>query len=115
MLCLVAKTFPSDLCSFCTILSLCVCTHTILHCQRSGPSSPAAPHPTSSIAVQKEPGKSSALYAVKREAPEPVWQRLCCHRPAPLPEHPSPRLPGDGYGCFELLCQITLPGTNHSV
>lgn len=26
-----------------------------------------------------------------------------------LPEHPSPRPPGTGHGCFELLCQITLP------
>lgn len=93
-------------------LSLCICTHAILRCQQSDPSSPAAPRPTSSIAAWKEPTESSTLHAVKQEAPKPVWQRLCRHCPAPLPEHPSPWLPWAGHGCFELLCQITLPRAN---
>lgn len=96
-------------------LSLCIRTHAVLHCQQSPPSSQTAPRPTSIAAARREPGESSALLAAKQAAPKPVWQRLCHHHPAPLPEHPSPRLLGDGHGCFELLCQITLPRANHSV
>lgn len=80
----LANTFPSDLSSFCTV-SL---PHAILHCQQSSLSSPAAPRPTSSITAWKEPGESSAQHAAKQEAPEPVWQRLCRHRPTSFPTAP---------------------------
>lgn len=35
--------------------------------------------------------------------------------PSPSPGASVPTAPWDGHGCFELLCQITLPRANHSV
>lgn len=105
--CLVGKHLPTRplLCAL-PALPLCTCSHTML---RYSPSSPAAPHLTGS-AVREE--KLARAQLSSQEAPEPVWQRRCRHRPAPPREHPSPGLPGDGHRCVVVLGQKTLLRAN---
>lgn len=58
---------------------------------------------------QQEPGESTE--PPRREAPEPVRQRLCRR----LSRSSRSTAPCDGHGRFEVLCQTTLPGANPSV